>query len=314
VNITNLQFMKSLNQFSRQKVLVTGASGFIGSNLCRQLCHEGAIVHAISRTLRTSNALHWWQGDLEDISSVQHLMRTIKPDLIYHLSSNVTGTRAIEGVLPTLHSNFVSAVNLLTAATEIGCRRIILAGSLEEPETNQANPVPSSPYAAAKWASSTYARMFYELYQTPVVIARLFMVYGPNQNIRFIIPYVITSLLQRQPPSLSSGQRLVDWIHVDDVVAGLLAIADAPDVAGSTIDLGTGRLVTIREVVNQISNLVDPKIELLFGALPDRQMEQVRLADVVTSSAKLDWEYKISLEQGLKQTVDWYRDRPISLD
>lgn len=291
------------------KILLTGASGFIGSHLCRHLCNGEAEIHAVSRTLRSSNSssLHWWQGDLEDISSVRNLVRTIKPDVIYHLASNVTGTRAIGQVLPTLHSNLVSSINLLTEATEIGCRRIVLAGSLEEPEPTQVDAVPCSPYAAAKWASSAYARMFRELYQTPVVIARLFMVYGPGQNLRFLIPYVTSSLLQQQAPKLSSGKRLVDWIYVDDVVTGLLAMAQVPNLEGCTIDLGSGNLTTIRAVVQQLVKLIGSQAEPIFDALPDRLMEQIRAADTASSFAKLGWEPLTSLEKGLETTVDWYR-------
>ncbi len=123
------------------------------------------------------------------------------------------------------------------ACTEIGCHRIVLAGSLEEPDLDQGSGPPSSPYAAAKWASNAYARMFHDLYQTPVVTAKLFMVYGPEQNPRFLIPHVISSLLEGVAPKVSSGNRSVDWIYVDDVVSGLLAMADAPDIEGGTIDL-----------------------------------------------------------------------------
>ena len=150
--------MNTSNHLSGQKILVTGASGFIGSHLCSHLCNKSAEVHAISRSSQTStSSVNWWYGDAKDFSTIDNIIRQIKPDVIYHLASNVTGSRAMEYILPTLHSNLVSTVNLLTTATEIGCKRIVLAGSLEEPEPDQFSTVPSSPYAAAKWASSIYA-------------------------------------------------------------------------------------------------------------------------------------------------------------
>ncbi len=295
---------------SGQRVLVTGASGFIGSHLCDRLSKNGAEVHAISRTPRhtgTKTAIHWWQGKLEDIDTVRNVLSTVKPEVIFHLASHVAGSRSLELVLPTFHSNLVSTVNLLTVATEIGCRRLVLVGSLEEPEPDH-NQVPCSPYAAAKSASSAYGRMFYELYQTPVVIARLFMVYGSGQqDLRKLIPYVTLSLLQGQAPKLSSGQRLVDWIYVDDVVDGLLVAAQAPNVEGCTVDLGSGILVPIRTVVQQLINLVGAETQPLFGALPDRPLEQVRVANTTYSYGKLGWQPATSLERGLELTVDWYR-------
>ncbi len=292
-----------------QKALVTGGSGFIGSQLCARLRQIGAEVHAVSRTKRTDDAndLKWWQGDLSDATVVHKLLRTIEPEIVFHLASEVTGAREPEFVLPTFRSNLASTVNLLTAAKEVDCRRIIVTGSLEEPDSTDVESTPCSPYAAAKWASAAYARMFHALYHLPVVILRVFMVYGPaQQDLKKLIPYVTLSLLRGEAPKLSSGDRNVDWIYVEDVVEALLAAASANDIEGGTIDIGSGVLVTIRVVVEQLVSLINPRIEPLFGALPDRPLEQVRMADVARSTAMLGWKPTTPLGDGLKRTVDWY--------
>jgi UDP-glucose 4-epimerase len=150
-----------------------------------------------------------------------------------------------------------STVNLLTLAAEYNCRRIVLTGSLAELEFENGDTAPSSPYAAAKWASNGYARMFYALYELPVVIARVFMVYGPGQmDFTKLIPYVTLALLQGRTPKISSGNRLVDWIYVSDVVNGFLALAQVSDVDGATLDLGSGSLVSIREIVHRLTLLI----------------------------------------------------------
>src|SRR3972149_11755689 len=115
---------------SGKKVLVTGASGFIGSHLCRHLSRCGAEVYGISRKipLKDESCLRWWQGNLADIQTVRNILTTIKPEVIFHLASHVAGSRSLELVLPTFSSNLMSVINLLTAATEIGCKRIILTG------------------------------------------------------------------------------------------------------------------------------------------------------------------------------------------
>jgi UDP-glucose 4-epimerase len=298
------------NSLLKKKVLVTGASGFIGTHLCRGLVTTEADIYGISRTPQpTSLHMQWWQGDLEDIACVRNLIRKIAPDVVYHLASNVTGSRDLDRVLPTLHSNFVSTVNLLTALTEIGCDRIVLAGSLEEPEIERGTTVPSSPYAAAKWASSAYSQMFYELYQTPVVIAKIFMVYGPEQDSRFLIPTTISSVINGIPPKLSSGKRPIDWLYIDDLISGLIAMADAPDIVGQTLDLGTGNLSTIREVVERIVTRIDRRVDPIFGAIPDRLNEQIRVANAADSYAQIGWKATTSLEEGLKSTIDWYAER-----
>jgi nucleoside-diphosphate-sugar epimerase len=300
-----------LEQLSGKRVLITGASGFLGSHLCDHLDKNGIEVHAVSRSKRAvdQGSVHWWQGDMEDLKVVQNLFHTIKPDVVYHLSGHVTGVAGLELVLPTFQSLLVSTVNVLTVAAKMGCDRLILISSLEEPEPGHNEATPASPYAAAKWASSAYGRMFHQLYQTPVVLVRLFMTYGPRQNVRKIIPSVTLSLLRGDAPKLASGQRQVDWIYIDDAISGMLAAAQVSNLEGCTLDLGSGTLVSIRSVVQQLTNLVNPQIKPLFGALPDRPVEKVRVANTTYTYEKLGWQPLTSLERGLENTVNWYKQQ-----
>jgi UDP-glucose 4-epimerase len=235
-------------QFSGKKVLITGASGFVGSHLSEKLGNQGAEVHGVSRSFQSTDRsyLKWWKADLGDIVQVRNLLSAIQPDVVFHLASVVTGRHELDLVLPTFHGNLTSTVNLLTAAAEFGgCHRIVLASSLEEPELEEAGAIPHSPYGAAKWASSSYGRMFHSLYKTPVAIARLFMIYGPAQpDTNKLIPYVTLSLLQNQAPKVASGKREIDWIYIDDVIEGLLALVQVPNVEGCTVDLGSGTFIT----------------------------------------------------------------------
>ncbi len=296
-------------KLSDQKILITDASSFLGNHLCDRLCQIGAEVHAISRRLQTSTTpnLHWWQSNLEDIEAVEKLLMKIQPDVIFHLSGNVTGAAGAELVLPIYHSLLTSTVNILTVATKIECQRIVVIGSLEEPDSSNHEVVPASPYAAAKWASSAYGRMFHQLYQTPVVIARTFMTYGPRQPVHKIIPSVILSLLQNQAPKLASGKREVDWIYVDDVIAGLIAVAQMPNIEGGTFDLGSGMLVPIRQIVENITDLLSAPVQPLFGVLPDRPVEKVTVANISLTQSKLNWQPVTPLNIGLTKTIDWYK-------
>ena len=295
--------------FSGRRVLVTGARGFIGSHLCRRLVGDGAEIHAVSREPHPDDAVHWWKGDLTDITTVRHICAGARPDVVFHLASQVTGVTTLPHVLPTFHNNLQTTVNLLSAAAELNCGRIVMAGSLVEPPVGHTEYAPCSPYAAAKAAGSAYARMFHALFGVPAVIARIFMVYGPGQHdVSKLIPYVATSLLQGRPPRVTSGERLVDWIYVDDVVTGLLAAAHAPGVDGSTIDLGSGTLVSIRTIVEDLTRLIDSPARPVYGAVPSRPLEPTRQADTESTHAAIGWRPTTPLATGLHLTVNWYRE------
>lgn len=299
-------------EYCDAKVLLTGGSGFIGGMLCEQLVQYGAEIHAVSRHARPGTAnVTWWKGDLADDQFVRELFDRVRPHIVFHLASEVTGSRDLDAVLPTLNANLVSTVNILVTSTHAGCSRVVMAGSLEEPDEEDGMPVPCSPYAAAKWAGAGYARMFHALYKTPVTLARLFMVYGPGQqDLRKLVPYVTLSLLQGDSPKLSSGQRPVDWIYVEDVVRGLLMMGKVPGINGLTIELGSGELVTTRRVVEMLSETVAAGgVQPQFGALPDRPMERIRTANTRASDEVLGWQPHVGLKEGLARTVDWYKAR-----
>jgi nucleoside-diphosphate-sugar epimerase len=293
-----------------QNILVTGASGYIGPRLCRRLLHIGADVSAVSRTRPPidDRRLRWSAVDLSDRIATEGLLKKRTPDIIFHLAGYAAGGREIGLVLPTFSSNLLTTVNVLAAASACGVRRIILPGSLEEPAGESSEFIPSSPYAASKWAASAYSRMFHKLYETPVVILRLFMTYGPGrQNPNKLIPYVIRSLLEKKPPELSSGHREIDWIFIDDAVEGMICSAQAPDISGETLDIGSGQSITIRALVEKLVGIIDPSVRPMFGALSERPMEQVRVADIDQTYQRTGWKSRVAIDDGLRKTVEWFQ-------
>jgi UDP-glucose 4-epimerase len=293
--------------FTMSRILVTGASGFIGSHLCRKLMSSGAEIWAVSRQHQPrSGSIKWLNVDLTDLTAVRSLIKEARASHIYNLASLVTGSRELQITLPVLQNNFLATFNLLLAVTENGSGKIILAGSCEEPGPD--DYLPCSPYAAAKASASLYARMFHALYKTEIVIARIFMVYGPCQrDASKLIPYVASSMLKGESPKLSSGIRLVDWVYVDDVVDGLIACAANSDANGNSVDLGSGTLVSIRDIVLKLHNIIPNAPDPFFGAISDRPFERLAIADVKHSCRLVGWQPVVGLEEGLARTVDWYR-------
>lgn len=285
-------------------VLVTGASGFLGAPLVRALLAAGCRVDAVSRFPQQESApnLHWWQADLAVAGEIERVFAGSSPEIVFHLAGLVSGKRELEHVLPIFHTHLESTVRLLVAATGTGCRRIVLSGSLEAPDL-ASSEVPSSPYAVAKSAVALYARFFHSLYGTPVVSARIAMAYGPGQvDHRKVVPYAILSALRGEAPRLSSGARPADWIYVDDVIAGLLALAEVPGIEGQSFDFGCGELVTVREIVVKICHALDaPAPE--FGALADRPLENTRRSNIAKSASRLGWSPRVGLEEGLHRTI-----------
>lgn len=302
------------DQLAAKRVLVTGASGFIGGHLCRRLAALGAQIDAVSREPRSSSdgEIRWWQTDLVDPKAAQHIVEEVRPDLVFHLASHVTGSRSPKDILPTFQANLASTVHLFTALTEFGCQRIVVASSSEEPLTFDNATFPCSPYAAAKWAGNMYGRMCHQLFELPVVMPRIFMTYGPNQKDGTkLVPFVIDRLLQNVSPKLSSGRRLADWIYVDDVVEGLLRSAITVGIEGSSFDLGTGVLTSVRDVVDEIVRVTGTGVCPAFGALPDRPFEQERPADTTFLSVQLGYVPRTSISEGLTATVRWHQQRRV---
>jgi UDP-glucose 4-epimerase len=298
-----------LNSLSGQRLLVTGASGFIGGRLCRRAVEHGATVHAVSRRREgTSDDVRWERVDVTDHAAVDTLVHRSRPDVVIHLASEVSGSRDRDLVLPMLRANLVAAVNVMLASSAAGCRRLVLAGSMEEPDLGDPDAVAQSPYAVAKWGTLAYARFFHVLYELPVVHLRVFMVYGPGQrDVRKLVPYVTLSLLRGQAPTLTSGAREVDWIYVDDVVDAFLRAAVAQEAEGASLDIGSGELVTVRRLVGRLCEVVGTDIEPSFGAISDRPLERVRVADPTRAADAIGWRPITRLDEGLQRTVDFYR-------
>ncbi|MFB9628733.1 NAD-dependent epimerase/dehydratase family protein [Nonomuraea helvata] len=284
-----------------RRALVTGASGFIGAHLVRRLTELGADVHGVSRT----GSGH----DLRDPRAVDGLFAAVRPEVVFHLASEVNGARDVSVVGPTLEGNLRTTVNVLTAAAGSGCR-VVLAGSSEEPRPGNGHSPPPSPYAMAKAAATGYAELYHRLWNVPYTIVRPTMVYGPGQrDIGKLVPYVTLALISGEQPRLTSGSKLVDWVYVDDVVEAFALAGLSERAVGQAFDVGTGRTASVRQVVELLYRIGAVEDSPPFGDVPDRPLDVPQAADPGPALELTGWRPRIELEDGMRRTYAWYADQ-----
>lgn len=300
---------KFQNDFKNKKVVVTGASGFVGGHLCSALVEVGANVFALDQFISDQIVrlgIPTQQIDLTDLTQAKAIIVKIQPDIIFHLAAFVTARQDINLVLPMLQNNLIATVNVLLSAKETTCERVVLMGSAED--GNLKGDSPTSPYAASKSAANLYGKLFADIYGLPVVTIRLFMAYGPGQNEEKIIPYSILSLLQDKFPEISSPEREVDFIYILDVIHGLLLAGIRPNIANKVFELGTGNVLKIKDVVEMIAKILQKDIDPLSSpSITKRHCEKNLKLTSDSAQNILGWQPNWSLQDGLTETIAWYR-------
>ncbi|GLZ47753.1 NAD-dependent dehydratase [Actinomycetospora sp. NBRC 106375] len=294
-----------------RRVLVTGATGFLGRHLVRRLLHLEAEIHALTRGDGPHDpalpGVIWHRGDITDPDELGRVVHDVAPAAVFHLASQVAGARESDLAIPMLEANTRAAVAVMTAAHELGDCRVVLAGSLEEPHGDEP---PSSPYAAAKSAATGYARLFHAQWDLPVTVLRIAMVYGPDQpDDGKLVPYVSRCVLDGVTPELSSGTRLVDWVYVDDVVDALVRAATS-ERAGHVLDIGSGRTASIADVVTELADLAGYGGPLGFGDRGDRRDDHTLVADPGPAAEQLGWRATTPRRDGLARTLAWHANPP----
>jgi nucleoside-diphosphate-sugar epimerase len=296
----------------RERVLVTGGSGFLGRPLIRRLA-AGHEVYGASRGTPDLESLgigsdRWRQTDLADATAARDLLAELRPDVVVHLTSESRGAPDRSVVEATFRNDLEATVRLLEASASTGIRRLILATSLDEPLGRGDEATPSTPYAAAKWAAAGYARMYARQFGLPVTILRLMMVYGPGQKPFKVVPTIILSMLAGEAPRLSSGDRPLDWVFLDDVIDAFQRVIEAEALPVGPLDIGTGRLHTVRDMAERIHAAIPGSPAPTFGALADRPHEVVRRARTRQAREALGWRATTPLRVGIQRTIESYRD------
>jgi nucleoside-diphosphate-sugar epimerase len=300
---------RALEILRGQRVLITGATGFLGSHQVAAL-RDAAEVHAVARgAFFTEPGVTAHVVDLEDRNAVRSLFARVQPHIVLHLAGFANARQEIENLHPSVTGDLLTTVHVLEACHEAGVRRLVVTGSLEE--SGEDGPA-SSPYGVSKLAAAHYAELCHRLYGVPVVTVRIFMAYGPGQREHKFLPQLIEALAAGRPFLVRSSERRVDWIYVDDVTKALALAAASPGLEGCTIDAGTGLLTSIADVAGLTAELMGRE-KLLRIAPPDRRGERVRAADLEQAIQTLSWRPHVSLRDGLRRTVESYACKEAAL-
>lgn len=287
------------------RYLITGANGFIGSQVTRRLVNMGEQVSAwtgvsgdLARLKEVQARIDLQAIDLSNAADVAKAIESAIPAVIFHCAA----VGVTDPFLPLDHAirtNVYGTINLLRAVQ--GRARVVVLRTAGESDALNV-------YAASKAAAWQFCRMYARTQGWPLVGAMLFQVYGPGQSTKNVVPAAIEAALAGKDFPMSSGRMQRDWIYLDDVIDALLALVQADRFDVESIEIGTGELLSLRDVVAKIYSLVGRGGRPLLGALPDRPGDvDMQHADVEVTKLILNWEPRVTIDAGLRLTIDSMR-------
>jgi UDP-glucose 4-epimerase len=307
------------------KILVTGGAGFIASHIATACVQRGDEVRVLDNLCtgfkhnlkHIEGDIEFIEGDVADEAVVAEAMRGV--ELVFHQAALASVPMSLDRPLATNHSCVTGTVNVLNQAVKAGVRRVVYAASSSaygnRPFTAKREtdlPQVLSPYAAAKLAGELYCQAFYHSFGLETVGLRYFNVFGPRQDpaspYSAVIPLFVTAILSGKRPIIyGDGGQTRDFIFVQNVVRGNLLAAEAEGAAGEVFNMAEGRQTSLLQLLELLSKLLGQGIE------PDFQPPRVgdvreSLADIYRARSVLGYEPVTNLEQGLTQTIDYYRE------
>ena len=308
-------------------MLVTGAGGFIGSRLVEALSSKGARVKAFVRYNSRADigllkalpadvlaGVETVMGDLRDEDALEKAAAGTA--LVFHLGALISIPYSYQHPVEVVQTNILGTLAVLQACRKSGSRLIhtstseVYGTALRVPIDEQHPLQGQSPYSASKIGADKLVESYYRAFGVPAVTIRPFNTYGPGQSARAVIPTIITQALQAQEIHLGNLEARRDFTYLDDTVAAFIKVAETPGIDGETFNLGSGQEVSIRELSEEILFLTGSQARVVVDEerlRPEKSEVQRLLADNSKARRILGWEPKVSLREGLTQTIAWVR-------
>jgi nucleoside-diphosphate-sugar epimerase len=310
------------------KFLVTGGAGFIGSSLAHRLVKQGEQVRVVdnfSTGFRHNldgiwDRIEFLEGDLAEMPVAEAAVRDV--EFVLHQAAIPSVQRSVENPIASNRANVTATLNVLEAARQAKVERLVYASSssaygdtevLPKVETMPENPI--SPYALTKLTGEKYCVIFHRIYGLPTVCLRYFNVFGPRQNPHspysaVISRFIDTALAGGRPTVYGDGEQSRDFTYIDNVVDANLLSCKADAANGMFFNIGTGERHTLNELLGSLSVIIGNKLEAVHMD-PRRGDVKHSQADIGKARRFLGYEPKVSFEEGLRRTVDWFRGNPL---
>jgi len=312
-----IRFPRESASLAERRIVVTGASGFVGGHLVRQLVHEGAQVGALSRT-RTEGLLDEWSRrctfiacDLRQRERTRRVLREFAPEVLFHFASHPDAREAVGQAYRAIQVNLVGTLNALEAFRSCGGKLFLYGdsckvyGDARVPYRETLALGPNSSYAITKAAAWHLCELYGRLHGLTVISLRPTLIYGPGQSGN-IIDFVITNLLDGASEiRLDGGEQTRDPLFIDDAVeAFLMAARLGTALHGRVVNLGGGREISVRELAVVIAELMGARAAIVSCPDQARPTELWRsTCDNAEATALLGWTPKTPLRQGLERTI-----------
>jgi nucleoside-diphosphate-sugar epimerase len=311
-----------------EKMVVTGGAGFIGSNLAEHLTKlgHGVVVVDNLSTGRMQNLRGWseeagsrFQFMRMDINETDQLRQAFSGvSCVFHLAAIPSVARSIDNPAATQASNINGTLSVLTAARDAGVKRVVAASSssvygddpnLPKREDRQGRCL--SPYALSKVVTEEYCRLFYKLYGLETVALRYFNVFGPrqdpNSHYAAVIPRFTTLLLtDKQPTVYGDGEQSRDFTFIANVIQANLRAAKAPEAPGEAFNIGCGTQTSLNQLVEKLNHILGSQTKPNYEVARKGDVRH-SVADIGKAGKMLGYSPEVTLEQGLRHVVDWYR-------